>query len=647
MCAEGRIRRVVAIPDRSKENAMRQRPTALALVTALAIPAVPAVASAYCIHNQTPVPIDIRATPQGGETHSFSIPGWTQGSTAPVDCGDASQGDLVTVEIDAERFTCVLDTTGYGRVYLDTVNRQKLGVPADFVCKSVNNQHQPFAQSYTRGPGYARSVQFLATADIQYNQGDEECDPSADCTGSVLTNWMYSASFNGTSGYRGVIVAGDMSMDAPFSSTPTPSCWPWDFGCFEDYLDDMAQHDNGIDSYEEYQDHYLPGMHRFLYDGLGNHDINPDGTSLIRDWQADHRRPTRTTKWGEPHYSWDWDDVHFVQLNLYPGTDANAGCRHEPMNSLQYLQNDLREWVGKSGRPVVLVFHYTVQDTVAPSSCGLGWTAYDQMLFWDAIADYNVVAILNGHDHVAPHGAWQITFHEPAGGQTRRDGRTSLPTFVVGAARGSAETCGESGSFVEVTMNDTSMILKRKKVLAGSCAVSDVETVTLDLPGTMYESACQIAADEYGIVAGQTWGAAPAHVQTYWTGNGCQASTAKDLCQLLSDKYGITAGQDWGFAPPDVQDLWIAEGCQTAASNSPCQIASDEHGIRHGITWGIAPTSVQQWWTAQQCTTTTTKSACQAASDKYGMKAGYTYGFAPSDIMLWWNGAGCDTFPTF
>lgn len=25
----------------------------------------------------------------------------------------------------------------------------------------------------------------------------EDCDPSADCTGAVLTDWMYSASFDG------------------------------------------------------------------------------------------------------------------------------------------------------------------------------------------------------------------------------------------------------------------------------------------------------------------------------------------------------------------------------------------------------------------------------------------------------------------
>lgn len=30
-----------------------------------------------------------------------------------------------------------------------------------------------------------------------------------------------------------------------------------------------------------------------------------------------------------------------------------------------------------------------------------------------------------------------------------------------------------------------------------------------------YESAGQIAADEYGISHGQTWGAAPSHVQAY------------------------------------------------------------------------------------------------------------------------------------
>ena len=57
----------------------------------------------------------------------------------------------------------------------------------------------------------------------------------------------------------------------------------------------------------------------------------------------------------------------------------------------------------------------------------------------------------------------------------------------------------------------------RASLLAGACAVSDVETETVALPRTMYESAGQIAADEYGISRGQTWGAAPSHVQAEWT----------------------------------------------------------------------------------------------------------------------------------
>ncbi len=629
---------------------MRRRPFPLALVTALAAFAVPAAASAYCIQNHSAVPLTIRAKPQGGSTHSDTIPGWLAGNAAPSSCDDAPADASVHVEIEAEQFACVLETTGWGTVYFWPESRQEFGVPSDFVCQSMNNQHQEVMRSHTRAPGSPRSVQFLATADIQYNQDDQTCDPTADCTGSVLTEAMYSSSFNGNSGYRGVIVAGDMSMDAPFISEPFYFCSPWDIQCFKDLDSERAQYRNGIKSFEEYEANYLPGIHRFMFDGLGNHDINPDGTSLIRNWQADHRRTTRTTKWGEPHYSWDWDDVHFVQLNLYPGTDANAGCRHKPMNSLPFLQNDLREWVGKSGRPVVLVYHYTIQDVPeSSSSCGLGWTVNDQKLFWDVIADYNVVAILNGHVHLAPEDGWKWNFHQPAGGRNRRDGRTSLPTFVVGAARGEAgdhEECAESGgTFVNVAMNDTLMTLTRKKVGVGSCAVSDVDTATVNLPRTMYESACQIAADEYGIKHGQTWGVAPAHVQAYWTANNCQASTTKNLCQLLSDKYGITVNLDWGFAPPEIQSM--SNGCATHASKTPCQIASDEYGIQHGVTWGIAPQSVKDFWTSRQCTTTTTKSACQAASDKYGMKSGYSYGFAPPDVVDYWNGANCTTFPTF
>ena len=66
------------------------------------------------------------------------------------------------------------------------------------------------------------------------------------------------------------------------------------------------------------------------------------------------------------HYSWDWDGVHFVNVNLFPGNvwegEAVAyGRGHDPLFARDFLIADLRRNVGTSGRPVVITVTVTNQ----------------------------------------------------------------------------------------------------------------------------------------------------------------------------------------------------------------------------------------------------------------------------------------------
>jgi len=94
------------------------------------------------------------------------------------------------------------------------------------------------------------------------------------------------------------------------------------------------------------------------------------------------------------HYSWDWGDVHFVQLGIYPADKQHAEIRynpvwHDPQNALSFFKKDLVKHVGSSGRPVVLMSH-----------CGIDadwWHKEDKKTFYDAVIDYNVLLYLYGH----------------------------------------------------------------------------------------------------------------------------------------------------------------------------------------------------------------------------------------------------------
>ena len=142
-----------------------------------------------------------------------------------------------------------------------------------------------------------------------------------------------------------------------------------------------------------------------VFEGWGNHDGPPAGKErhgFSFQAQLKQRNQLRKAKGlisdlsdNGLHYSWDWDGVHFVQLNLYPGDEPHPKTRyspayHHPQRSLSFLRADLAANVAKSGRPVVLVHHYDLQGTD-------WWHDDERNAYREAIGDYNVVAVFHGH----------------------------------------------------------------------------------------------------------------------------------------------------------------------------------------------------------------------------------------------------------
>jgi cytolysin (calcineurin-like family phosphatase) len=149
------------------------------------------------------------------------------------------------------------------------------------------------------------------------------------------------------------------------------------------FLGDMT--DNGhLEEFAEFEQVYgrtgRDGLLRFpVFEAIGNHDVNT--TSPIK--------PRVVARHGGVHYSFDWDDLHMVCLDMYP--DART---------LAFLVRDLAR-VGKQ-RPVILFFHYSLEGPYSDS-----WEPEEKAAFGKALEGYNVLAIFHGHEHRMGHYSWQ------------------------------------------------------------------------------------------------------------------------------------------------------------------------------------------------------------------------------------------------
>ncbi len=169
--------------------------------------------------------------------------------------------------------------------------------------------------------------------------------------------------------------------------------------------------------YKKFFDPNGKAMLRYrAFECIGNHDLSPpveDGLGVVqKEFTERNRARIGPEKFHYDrrhyHYSWDWGQLHLVNLNLFPGNQArpvydNPAPWNEPLTSLDFLIEDLKTRVGDSGRPVVLWWHYGLR------GWGLEkwWTPEDLENLKKTIAPYNVVLILHGHEHSFAQYEWE------------------------------------------------------------------------------------------------------------------------------------------------------------------------------------------------------------------------------------------------
>jgi hypothetical protein len=175
------------------------------------------------------------------------------------------------------------------------------------------------------------------------------------------------------------------------------------------------------------------GLLRFpLFDVHGNHDSpRGDGYATLQMRERNRRRSGLVSVSASGlQYSFDWGPVHVVCLGIVVGEVAefSRARRYTPHGSLDFLLADLKEHVGDSGRPVLLMHHIDVlrYSTTDPIDDGQArqreWDPADVQGYYRALQPYTIAGVLYGHTHGRNVFRWN---------GTKSPASEGIPTFNV------------------------------------------------------------------------------------------------------------------------------------------------------------------------------------------------------------------------
>lgn len=229
-------------------------------------------------------------------------------------------------------------------------------------------------------------LSFAATADPQFNQSVNNPRSSFQ---NDIARFLLTKLYKDDS-YKGIIIAGDLTEHT--------------------YKDEILTLYNAMLPNEDDDLHSILGRGKELdrlYEGLGNHDMRGGtccGGTGVGEYcicesgltdiiSRDDRQDQLRTK--GPHYSWEWEGIRFVQLNLLPKDEAETwrnGAKRDPQDALEFLKDELED--AGPEKNVIVVHHYGM-DRFSDK----WWSAESKKAYHDVIKDSRVVAIISGHLH--------------------------------------------------------------------------------------------------------------------------------------------------------------------------------------------------------------------------------------------------------
>ncbi len=233
-------------------------------------------------------------------------------------------------------------------------------------------------------------VSFIVVSDLHFNDSSQVNyrvnDSIVECMNMLREEDSPEAISMNCKNIRGVVVTGDVT-------------------------------DDGLStSFERFGNMYgLVGERKLkypVYEGFGNHDGDMDGYVRQQIKQRNlSRKGLQSVSGNKLHYSWNWENIHLIQLNIYPGNEWDPACdwckyfktsSRDAQESLSFLKEDLQNISDKSTTPVVIFMHYGWD-----GFSKLWWTEAEQEAFYKTIKDFNVIGIFHGHDHGSKTYNWR------------------------------------------------------------------------------------------------------------------------------------------------------------------------------------------------------------------------------------------------
>lgn len=157
-----------------------------------------------------------------------------------------------------------------------------------------------------------------------------------------------------------------------------------------------------------------------VYPCLGNHDGGPEDPVrrglIVQNRERLKAGTISALSENGLHYAVRWDGLHLICVNLYPadgpdletpfkfGDGGQPGKWNDPEGALSFCADYLSREAGGPGQSVIIMMHYGF--TGFSINDWNWWTPKQRRRFYELIKDYQVAALLHGHDHEAQHYFW-------------------------------------------------------------------------------------------------------------------------------------------------------------------------------------------------------------------------------------------------
>ena len=298
---------------------------------------------------------------------------------------------------------------------MNMISRRKALLSVGGVAASVLTLRGDELPSFRSGVEAGENVSFLFVTDTHYlasKQEPEMMDPASAtvCHRLVETlNGLQGQVIPGHAGsgkvekIAGVIHGGDIVDSADKRGSVYPQMQATEFAAFES--DYGLNGDDGVLKYP-------------VYEVYGNHD-GPHGDTLVVEGIKRRNKQRNGLTRVSPNglqYSWDWGQVHFVNLGIVVGQSGTGlqRRRYAPMDSLAFLREDLRQLRDRD-QPIVITQHIDLARYSVPYIADeekflhMEWHPQDVQAFHDTVKHFNVVGNFFGHTHRREVFGWNGT----------------------------------------------------------------------------------------------------------------------------------------------------------------------------------------------------------------------------------------------